>query len=117
MNDYSVEPLMSDTLKSNLQKYYSEVKNVEELCNLIERYGWYICSDKLKDFELTENEKDRLIELLLKLCLFLSGKPALYENEYYYMKKHWYPDWEICWRCSKRYTQSCHPDKCDPLDI
>jgi len=77
----------------------------------------YICCDKIKEFELTESQKDRLIELLLKLCLSLAGKPALYEDEYKHMKKYWYPDWEICCGCSKRYTDKCDPDMCNPMDI
>jgi len=117
MNNYPVEPLMADKLKENLQKYYPNEENIEELYNLIQRYGMYICCDKIKEFELTESQKDRLIELLLKLCLSLSGKPALYEDEYKHMKKYWYPDWEICWGCNKRYTNACDPDMCNPMDI
>lgn len=117
MSDYPVEPAMADWLKQNLQKYYPNEENVEELCELITDYGIYICCDKIKDFELSEENKDKLIELLLKLCLSLSSRPTLYELEYNHMKKHWYPDWEICYSCSKRHTSMCDNSKCNPMDI
>lgn len=117
MNDYPIEPAMSDWLKKNLNKYYPNEDNTEELYKLIEDYGMYICCDKMKDFEVSDEKKDRLIELLLKLCLSLSSKPTLYENEYNYIKKYWYPDWEICYGCPKRYTGRCDSSKCNPMDI
>jgi len=113
----SVEPAIADWLKENLEKYYPNEENTNELYKLIEDYGIYICCDKLKEFEITEENKDRLIELLLKLCLSLSSKPTLYESEYNHMKKNWYPNWEICYNCSKRYTSNCDSSKCEPMDI
>lgn len=117
MSDYSVEPAMADWLKENLEKYYPHEENTEELYKLIGNYGIYICCDKAKDFEVSEEKKDRLIELLLKLCLSLSSRPILYESEYNHMKKHWYPDWEICYSCSKGHTIRCDSSKCNPMDI
>ena len=32
-------------------------------------------------------------------------------------KLHPNPDWEICWTCSKRYTENCLPKECSPLDL
>jgi hypothetical protein len=117
LNNYPVEPAMADWLKQNLEKYYPNEEYIDELYNLITSYGMYICCDKIKDFEVTEEQKNRLIELLLKLCLSISAKPTLYEDEYYHMKKYWYPDWEICYGCSKRYTSKCDSSKCNPMDI
>lgn len=117
MSNYPVEPAMADWLKENLEKYYPNEENTKELYKLIEVYGMYICCDKIKDFKIAEEKKDRLIELLLKLCLSLSARPTLYKNEYDYMKKNWYPDWEICYNCSKRLTIQCDSSKCNPMDI
>lgn len=52
MNNYPVEPLMADKLKENLQKYYPNEENIKELYNLIQRYGMYICCDKMKEFKI-----------------------------------------------------------------
>lgn len=117
MNDYPVEPAMADWLEENLKKYYPDEENVEELNELITNYGMYICCDKIKDFEVSEEDKDRLIELLIKLSLSLSSKPTLYESEYNYMKNYWHPNWEICYNCSKRFTSGCDSSKCNPMDI
>lgn len=117
MSNYPVEPLMADWLKENLERYYPNEENVEELYKLITDYGMYICCDKRKNFEISEKDRDRLIELLIKLSLSLSSKPTLYESEFNYMKKYWYPNWEICYNCSKRFTSRCDSSKCNPLDI
>lgn len=120
INNYEIEPTMSDWLKDNLNKYYPEIaqtENINDLYKLIVDYAIYICTDKDKAFKITENQMDKLIELLLKLCLSLSSRPALYESEYKYMKNNWKPDWEICSICSNRYTSRCNPSECNPLDI
>ncbi len=122
MKKYPVEPLMADILEDNLKKYYPNEENIvgfkiEELNRLITDYGIYICCDKPNDMKLLEKNNNRLIELLLKLCLSLSSKPIMYEDEYNYMKKYWYPDWEICNNCPKRFTIWCDKNKCNPMDI
>jgi len=116
--DYPVEPAMADWIESNVKKYYPDsIENSKELYKLITDYGIFICTDKLPEFNFTEDQKDRLIELLIKACLSLSARPCLYEDEYNYMQQHWHPDWEICRNCPKRFTYRCDPTKCNPMDI
>ena len=116
--DYPVEPAMADWLEMNVKKYYPDaIENSQELYKLITDYGIFICTDKSPEFNFTEDQKDRLIKLLIDACLSLSARPCLYEDEYHYMQGHWHPDWEICYNCSKRFTHRCDPTKCNPMDI
>lgn len=122
MNKYEVEPLMGEALIENLKKYNEGTYAIYEdeikvLAKLIEDYGMYICTDKDEYFALKNSDVEKLIELSIKLNLSLSSVPAMYESEYQYMKKYWYPDWEICNGCSKRFTYGCKPENCNPLDI
>lgn len=48
---------------------------------------------------------------------FVSEKVELGDLDLKDIKPSSFPDWEICWSCSKRNTVSCDPSKCDPLDI
>ena len=119
---YEIEPLMGDILVDNLKKYNEKIyalyeDDIKMLEKLITDYGIYICTDKSNDFALGQSKIDKLIELSIKLNLSLSGMPAIYENEYKYMKKYWYPDWEICYGCPKRFTLRCNKENCNPLDI
>jgi hypothetical protein len=115
--DYSVEPLIGEELANSLLKYHPEIDSILELQELIEKYGIYICCDKNKDWEITEKQNERLIELLLKLCLSLAKKPMLQEYKFEYARRYGNPDWEICYGCSKRFTAYCKPRNCNPMDI
>ena len=120
--NYEIEPLMGEQLIENLKKYNEGTyaiheEDIKQLAKLIEDYGMYICTDKSEDFALKQHNVERLIELSIKLNLSLSSAPAMYESEYRHMKSHWYPDWEICNGCHKRFTYECKPEYCNPLDI
>lgn len=120
--NYEIEPLMGEQLIENLKKYNEGTyaiheEDIKQLAKLIEDYGMYICTDKSEAFELKQSDVEKLIELSIKLNLSLSSVPAMYESEYRHMKSHWYPDWEICNGCSKRFTYDCKPENCNPLDI
>lgn len=121
-DNYEIEPIMADSLLENIKKYNEHTyfifeDEIKELAKLIEKYGMYICTDKSQDFSLEQSEIDKLIELSIKLNLILAAMPITYESEYYHMKKYWYPDWEICNGCPKRFTHRCKKEECNPLDI
>lgn len=82
-------------------------KECKECKNLLDRFLLYKACDDEEQFKLSEGE-------LENLCILLNNIARTLERN---TKKYWCPDWEICWGCSKRYTNNCDPDMCNPMGI
>ena len=119
-NNYPIEPLDSEVFEQLKDDYNFKDLSVDETARLVETFALYIVCDKSKDFELSKEQLEQLCINLINICKMIIACKEITNGkliEVYKERKHYFPDWEICSGCNKRYSFKCNPDECNPMDI